>query len=155
VLFDADNLDKLGPLGVANYFVKRGLRGRGVSEEMPVRLTIELTYARHAEASMLTAAGRRWAARRAPQTVAFVHELLAALREDGLGRFVVVEVEHAGLVLDVVQPASCPCGEPLRREIESIPGMKCTEIHVTLSCSTCGPLHRLRFCRPRLAHDVD
>ncbi len=153
VLFDADNLDKLGPLGVANYFIKRGLRGRGASPELPVRLTVELTYARHAEASMLTAAGRRWAARRAPQTQAFVRQLLDAWGEDGLGRYRVVAVEHAGLVLDVVQPERCSCGARVRREVTAIPGMKCTEIHLTLSCDACGPLHRLRFCRPRLARE--
>ncbi len=54
VLFDADNLDKLGPLGVANYFVKIGLRGRGISTSSILRLTVELTYARHAPRCLAT-----------------------------------------------------------------------------------------------------
>ncbi|MBT8360294.1 MAG: HD domain-containing protein, partial [Deltaproteobacteria bacterium] len=34
VLYDADNLDKLGLLGIANYFVKIGLRGSGLSSSV-------------------------------------------------------------------------------------------------------------------------
>jgi molybdate transport repressor ModE-like protein len=89
VLFDADNLDKLGPLGVANFFVKRGLRGRGLSPAFILQFTVELTYARHAAACMLTTAGREWACNRAPQTERFLRSFLDQLREDGLADLVV------------------------------------------------------------------
>ena len=68
VLFGADNLEKLGYLGAANFFVKRGLRGQGISPEFMAQFTVELTFARHAVGCMQTESGRIWARRRAPQT---------------------------------------------------------------------------------------
>ena len=38
VLFDADNLDKMGLLGIANYFIKSGLRGQGITADMIIQL---------------------------------------------------------------------------------------------------------------------
>ena len=150
VLFDADNLDKLGPLGVANYFVKTGLRGRGVSGSQLYRITVELTYARHAQACLHTAAGRDLADRRARQTRRYFSELLDALRADGLYDYRISQVVHDGLVLDVVAPPHCTCGASLGRRTWQIPGIKCSEIHLEHACTGCGFRHELRFCRPRL-----
>ncbi len=152
VLFDADNLDKLGPLGAANYFVKAGLRGRGIGEGVLARVTVELTYARHAPQSLLSGAGRRLAAIRAPQTVQYFHDLLDQLREDGLADLRIETVDHDGFTLDLVVPPACRCGAPLHRRIWDVAGMKCTEIHVEHSCAACGRSRELRFCRPRLSH---
>lgn len=152
VLFDADNLDKLGPLGVANYFVKAGLRGRGINDGVLARVTVELTYARHAPQSLLSQAGREMARRRAPYTVRYFHDLLDQLREDGLADLRVEQVEYQGLILDLVTPAACECGGSLERDVWDVPGMKCTEIHVRHTCSLCSRERELRFCRPRLSH---
>ena len=152
ILFDADNLDKLGPLGAANYFVKAGLRGRGIGEGVLARVTVELTYARHAPHSLLSGAGRRLAAIRAPQTVRYFHDLLDQLREDGLADLRVETVDHDGFLLDLVVPPACECGARLRRCIWDVAGMKCTEIHVEHSCAACDRARELRFCRPRLSH---
>ncbi len=89
VLFDADNLDKLGYLGAANFFVKRGLRGGGISPSFMFQFTVELTYARHAVGCMQTEAGKTWARRRAPQTQQFFTSLIEQLREDGIADLVV------------------------------------------------------------------
>ncbi len=151
VLFDADNLDKLGPLGVANFFVKRGLRGRAVSRSLLERITVELTYARHARSSLWTAAGRDLGARRGAQTIRFHHELLDTLREDGLADLRVEEVELDGLVLDVVAPARCECGGEWVRVIVEVPGIKCSELRLSHVCGACSERRELRFCRPRLA----
>ena len=151
VLFDADNLDKIGPLGVANYFVKAGLRGRGVSSAVLSRITVELTYARHAPQTLWSRAGRAMAARRAPQTRQFFLDLLDQLREDGLAELEVVQVDHDGLTLDLVVATACDCGTPFEREIWDVPGMKCSEIHVRHTCPSCGRSRELRFCRPRLS----
>jgi uncharacterized protein len=151
VLFDADNLDKLGPLGIANFFVKRGLRGRAVSPSFLFRFTVELTYARHAADCMLTEAGRKLASRRGTQSEAFLRSLLGQLREDGLADFVIEEVDFEGLVLSVVEPRNCLCGGDLRRKLWQIPGIKCLEIHVAHDCVECEKRHEIRFCRPRLA----
>jgi len=151
VLFDADNLDKLGPLGIANYFVKAGLRGRGVSQKLLYRLTMELTYARHAPDCLLTPFGRELAGRRAPATVRFLHDLLETLRQDGLYDFRIEEVEFNGLILDVVEPLACECGGELKRRIWKVPGIKCSEIHMSHSCAECEASNEIRFCRPRLS----
>ncbi len=150
VLFDADNLDKLGPLGVANYFVKTGLRGRGISERLLSKLTIELTYARHAPRCLATPTGREIARRRAPQTVRFLLDLLEALRQDGLYDFRVEQVIFDDLILDVVAMAACRCGAPTKRRIWQVPGIKCSEIHLEHACADCGWRQEIRFCRPRL-----
>jgi 5'-deoxynucleotidase YfbR-like HD superfamily hydrolase len=150
VLFDADNLDKLGPLGVANFFIKRGLRGRGISTRVLHRFTVELTYARHAPACMQTRAGRAWARQYAPQTTALLRSLLAQLRDYGAAEYTIEEIEHEGLVLEVVSPLGCDCGGRLQRTIWQEAGLKCTEIHLAHTCSACGDRHQLRFCRPRL-----
>jgi hypothetical protein len=150
VLFDADNLDKLGPLGVANHFVKRGLRGRGIGRGALLRASIELTYARVAPRSLWSAAGRRVAAVRGPQTRAFFHDLLEQLRDQGIADFHVQQVPHGGLVLELVTPGACACGAPMQRTISETPGMKCSEIRVTYTCAACAAEERVRFCRPRL-----
>jgi HD superfamily phosphodiesterase len=150
ILFDADNLDKLGPLGVANYFVKSGLRGRGISTGMIIQLTVELTYARHAPRCLYTATGRRIAARRAPETTRFIRDFLTALREDGLFDSIVEVMTVGGLELEVVSPAACSCGGALGRRTWETPGMKCREIHLELSCDACENRYEIHFCRPRL-----
>ncbi len=150
VLFDADNLDKLGSLGIANYFVKAGLRGGGISSSFLYRVTVELTYARHAPRCLATKTGRKLARKRAPESVAFLRRFLDSLREDGLYDFRIDEVVFDNLALDVVAPASCDCGNKLSRRIWEIPGIKCSEIHLEHACQSCGSRHEIRFCRPRL-----
>ena len=151
VLFDADNLDKLGPLGVANHFVKSGLRGEGVSTGAVVRLTVELAYARYAPRALLTAAGRALAGRRSAQTAAFVRELVAALHEDGVLEARIEPFRVADLELDVVVPSLCGCGVGTATRAWTEKGAKCSEVHLEVACPGCGVAHRLRFCRPRLA----
>lgn len=151
VLFDADNLDKLGPLGIANYFTKIGLRGGGISESMLYRLTVELTYARHASRSLATDTGRSIARKRAEYTIQFLNDFLENLREDNLFDFRVDTIEFDGLELEVVSPPACDaCGGTLSRRVWQIPGIKCSEIHLKHSCQECQKEHELRFCRPRL-----
>ncbi len=150
VLFDADNLDKLGLLGIANYFVKTGLRGGGLSASVLYRVTVELTYARYAPTCLTTKTGREIARKRAPKTIAFFQQLLDSLREDGLFDFRINNVIFNNLSLDVVTPASCSCGAQFSLKISEVPGIKCSEIHLAHICQSCQSKHELRFCRPRL-----
>ena len=150
VLFDADNLDKLGYLGAANFFVKRGLRGRGISPSFMVQFTVELTYARHAVGCMQTEAGKAWARRRAPQTQSFFSSLLDQLREDGLADLVLNELDCDGLLIDAVAPSACSCGRALVPEIRQDEGIKCRKIHLVHACRDCDERYEVRFCRPRL-----
>jgi HD superfamily phosphodiesterase len=155
VLFDADNLEKLGYLGVANFFVKRGLRGGGVSPDFLVQFTVELTYARHAVGCMQTEAGKEWARRRAPQTQSFLRAMLDQLREDGLADLVVNEVDFDGLIIDAVVPSNCGCGHGLTPEIRQDEGIKCQKFHLVHACHSCGERYEVHFCRPRLADPQD
>ncbi len=149
VLFDADNLDKIGFLGIANYFIKSGLRGRSISPDMIADLTIELTYARYASRRFYTKTGRAIAERRSADTIRFIHGFLDLLREDGLFEAHIERAQVSDVELDVVKPAACPCGAAMeisRTWIEQ--GVKCTEIHLEMACGACGHRHKIKFCRP-------
>lgn len=150
VLFDADNLDKLGPLGVANYCLKAGLRGTGLSLSFLHRITVELTYARHAHKCLATHTGKKIAGKRAPETISYFKAFLSSLREDGIYDFRVKEILYDGLIIDVVAPSLCSCGHKQLLKIWDVPGLKCSEIHLKHICDQCGFQHELRFCRPRL-----
>lgn len=150
VLFDADNLDKLGLLGIANYFVKSGLRGQGITEDTIIRLTIELTYARYASRGLYTRTARTLAEKRSADTIKFIHDLLAALKEDGLLDASIERTNVADLELEYIAPVACRCGSGIQTRTWVEKGVKCTEIHLELSCPACGKSHKLRFCRPRL-----
>ena len=150
VLFDADNLEKLGYLGVANYFIKTGLRGSGLSQEGLYKITVELTYAHNASKSFWTSYGRGLARERAEESIAYFRRLLDTLRDDGLFDFRIEEEHFDGLRLLVAAPLTCNCGRRLRRSMWSEKGIKCTEVHLEHGCPDCGSLHHLRFCRPRL-----
>lgn len=150
VLFDADNLDKLGSLGIANYFIKSGLKGNGISTKTLYLLTAELTYARHAPACMATQAGYELARRKAPETHQFILNLLTSLRDDGIFDFRVEEVLFDQLVLDVVSPPECECRGDLERRLWKVQGIKCLEIHLEHCCPKCDSRHEIRFCTPKL-----
>ncbi len=150
VLFDADNLEKLGSLGVANFFIKTGLRGRGISPKQLYKLTVELTYVHHASDCLWTGSGRALAIERAAESKRFYLQLLDDLRKDDLYDFNVEEVEFEGVSLQVVSPGVCECSRKLERRIWSEKGVKCLEIHLEHRCSACGVISRLRFCRPRM-----
>jgi uncharacterized protein len=150
VLFDADNLDKIGLLGIANYFIKSGLRGQGITADMITQLTVELTYARYASRRFFTKTGRAIAERRSSDTIRFIHDFLEALKEDGMFD---AHVEHArisDLELDVVTPSSCHCGASLAKKAWIEQGIKCTEIHLEIACTACDNRYKIQFCRPML-----
>ena len=150
VLFDADNLDKLGYLGAANFFVKRGLRGRGISPSFMIQFTVELTYARHAVGCMQTEAGQRLGATTGASDQSFFTSLLDQLREDGLADLVINELDFDGLLIDAVVPSTCSCGRALVPEIRQDEGIKCRKIHLVHACRDCDERYEVRFCRPRL-----
>jgi putative nucleotidyltransferase with HDIG domain len=150
VVADADALDKLGASGVAAFFIKAGLRGQGLAPDLLARLGVELTYARCAREMVWSDAAREIAVRRAARTQAFFTELVGELREDGLADLIVDPVEVDGLEVVVVQPRRCHCGGELARSVCERPGVKCSEIRVTMVCRECGNELHMRMCRPRL-----
>src|SRR5208283_3022325 len=54
IVQDADRLDKLGTLGIAAFFTKAALRGRGLIDALAQNGSRELTYALAAPRSMFT-----------------------------------------------------------------------------------------------------
>jgi putative nucleotidyltransferase with HDIG domain len=151
ILFDADNLDKLGLSGVGNFLIKAGLRGRGLNRALLHRISVELTYARYAPEIMKTKTGRTLAAEKAPDTLDFFHRLLDSLRIDGLFDFHVNEVQHRGMILDIVESTFCECGGSIKRQIWAAPDLKCEKIHVQHQCRLCERIHEFQFCRPLLS----
>ena len=148
VLFDADNLDKMGLLGIANYFIKSGLRGQGITTEMIIDLTVELTYARYASRRLFTKTGRAIAKRRSSETIRFIHDFLKSLKEDGLFDARIEHTSISDLKLEVVTPSSCQCGESMEINNWIEKGIKCTEIHLEIACTTCDNRYKIKFCRP-------
>ncbi len=150
IIDDADNLDKLGLPGVAVFFIKAGLRGRGLGPALLHNLSVELTYARHAAAVMWTDAARELAAFKARRSEQLYRELLAELADDGLHDFRIEEYLHEGFLLLLVTRDRCDCGGEVLRHVESSAGVKCHEIRVTHTCRRCSAEHATRFCRPKI-----
>lgn len=150
VLFDADNLDKLGLPGISQYFIKSGLRGQGLSAEMIVRLTVELTYARFSTRGLFTRTARAIAEKRSADSIRFIYDFLQSLREDGLFDARVERIQVCDLEVEVITPASCACGASMGLKNRVEKGKKCTEIHLEIACGTCANRYEIRFCRPRL-----
>lgn len=149
ILFDADNLDKIGLLGIANYFIKSGLRGQGLTTAMITDLTVELTYARYAARRFYTKTGRALAERRSADTIHFIHHFLAGLKEDGLFETRIEHAQVSDVELEVVTPSACHCGATMEIKQTWIEqGVKCTEIHLEMACTVCDNKHKIKFCRP-------
>lgn len=150
VLFDADNLDKLGLSGIAQYFIKSGLRGKGLSADMIIRLTIELAYARYAACGLYTQSGKALAEQRSADTIRFILDFLKTLHEDGIFETRILNINVCDLDLDVIAPEHCVCGGGFELKHWTEKGIKCTEIHLEFMCNACAKRHKIRFCRPRL-----
>jgi uncharacterized protein len=148
VLFDADNLDKIGLLGIANYFIKSGLRGEGIATETLMDLSVELTYARLHSRRFYTNTGRAIAERRSSETIRFIYDFLESLREDSLFDARVEHVSVSDLELEVITPSACRCGADLSKKAWLEQGVKCTEIHLEITCTACNKRYKIKFCHP-------
>lgn len=151
VVYDADRLDKLGYMGVAQFFAKNALRRRFLDPGLIVRASVELTYAYHAPATLKTAAGRSLAAVRCGQTRGFYRGLLEEWEALGLGRFTVREEDIEGIVCVLVMPLACGCGEPLRVHSDIRESVKCRSAVVEYACSRCPGRYGFSFCLPNIA----
>src|SRR5512140_131134 len=159
IVQDADRLDKLGALGVASFFTKATLRGRGLVDALAHTLSRELTYALAAPRSMLTESGRTLAREQSAKTVAFFDDLLADLEASGIAAFerrtLVVEGDFrnrngervAKMEVTVVAPRACPECEGeigVAHRIER--GVKCETLKARLACGSCDHAREISFC---------
>lgn len=149
-LYDADCLDKLGCLGVAQFFTKNALRYRFLDDELVIRSSVELTYAYHAPSMLKTAAGRALARHHGVKTERFYRELLDEWREFGIGRFEIRNEDIAGIVCVLVVPEKCRCGVALVHDTDILDALKCRSAVVRYRCTGCGNTSSFSFCLPTL-----
>jgi putative nucleotidyltransferase with HDIG domain len=164
IVQDADRLDKLGALGVASFFTKATLRGRGLVDALVSTLSRELSHALAAPRSMLTESGRLLAREQSAKTVAFFDGLLRDLEECGIAAFdrrtLVVEGDFRTrdgacapkMQVTVVMPRNCPDCEAqiaLTHRLER--GLKCETLKARFACQACAWAREISFCLPVLA----
>lgn len=149
-VYDADCLDKLGHMGVVQFFVKKALRQRFLDNALLIRASTELTYAHHAPNTLMTATGRSMARMRAARTRRFYKELLEEWTEVGLGAFNLQKEEIAGIACDLVVPAACRCGGRLTVDSDILDSLKCRSAVTTYHCPACGFESEFSFCLPNI-----
>jgi molybdopterin-guanine dinucleotide biosynthesis protein A/HD superfamily phosphodiesterase len=150
VVYDADSLDKLGNMGVAQFFAKKALRRQFLDETVLIRASIELTYAHHAPATLQTATGRSLARERSKRTHRFYSGLLKEWEQLGLGAFSILEENIAGIACLLVVPCACSCGGRLELDSDIRDSVKCRSVVVTYRCAECGFESEFSFCLPNV-----
>ena len=164
IVQDADRLDKLGALGVAAFFTKATLRGRGLVDALVQSLSRELTYALAAPRSMFTESGRMLAREQAAKTIAYFDDLLSDLEYCGIAAF-----ERRNLLLQgdfrtrdgacvakmqvtIVMPRACPdCEAPIELAHRRERGVKCEMLKARFACLACDYAREISFCLPVFA----
>jgi molybdopterin-guanine dinucleotide biosynthesis protein A/HD superfamily phosphodiesterase len=150
-VYDADCLDKLGAMGVVQFFAKKALRRKFLNDDVLIRTSIELTYAHHAPDTLMTRTGRALALTRRTRTRRFFSDLLDEWRELGMGDYAIVEEDIAGIVCILVVPTTCACGGPLKLMSDIEDALKCRSVIVQYGCPVCGSNRGFSFCLPRVS----
>jgi molybdopterin-guanine dinucleotide biosynthesis protein A/HD superfamily phosphodiesterase len=150
VVYDADCLDKLGCLGVAQFFAKNTLRRRFMDEDLIVRASIELTYSHHAPDTLKTETGRSLALSRKGRTRRFYLDLLEEWTQLGLGAFQLREEDIAGISCLLVVPVACSCGGRLKLDSDIQDAIKCRSLVMKYACEACGLERDYSFCLPNV-----
>jgi len=150
VVYDADRLDKLGYMGVSNFFAKSALRRHFLDRELMIRTSIELTYAHHAGATLKTSTARECARLRAHRTRSFYAGLLEEMADFGLGTFSIREENIEGIMVVLVVPDLCHCGGLIRVESDIRDGVKCRSAVVQFRCPQCDQASEFSFCLPNV-----
>jgi len=148
IIQDADNLDKLAHLGIANFFLKAGLRGQGINEEIIYKMSIELTYAFHAINTMWTKTAKNLAREKAKISFQFFQTFIKSLKEDGLYDFEIEKIDYQGRQIYSVFRPHCDCGVEMKRKISSEKTFRCNKINFSYHCNTCNKTQEVNFCCP-------
>jgi putative nucleotidyltransferase with HDIG domain len=168
IVQDADRLDKLGALGVASFFTKATLRGRGLVDAIVHTASRELSYAAAAPRSMLTESGKALAREQSGKTIAFFDDLLADLEKCGIAAFERRTVVVAGefrtrdgdrvqdVEVSLVTPRACPeCEAPIGLAHRRERGVKCETLKARVACQACGWSREISFCLPVFAWSLE
>ena len=153
IVHDADRLEKLGPLGIANFFTKMTLRGDNLSSSILKNLSRELTYIAAAPNTMLTKTGKKLARTRSQKALLYFDELLEEFAYYDLGRFQVKEFEiEADQKVTLVIPETChKCNGEYSVQLSKEMGIKCEKVIVNYSCNKCEQKYKTEFCLPLIS----
>jgi len=153
IVHDADRLEKLGPLGVANFFTKMTLRGANLSSSILKNLSRELTYTAAAPKTMLTKTGKELARTRSQKALLYFEELLEEFSYYDLGRFHIKELEvDADQKITLVIPEKChKCNGEYSVQLSKDKGIKCEKVIVNYSCNNCEQKYKTEFCLPLIS----
>lgn len=151
IIFDADCLDKLGNMGVAQFFAKKAMRRQFLDDQLLIRMSVELTYAYHAPDTLKTATGRDLAKQRSLRTRRFYTDLIEEWTLLGLGEVTIIQEEIAGIVCVFVVPRLCHCGGSLGCESDIRDAVKCRSAVVTYRCMDCNTANEFSFCLPNVS----
>ena len=150
IIFDADCLDKLGNMGVAQFFAKKAMRRQFLDDRLMIRMSVELTYAYHAPDTMKTATGKALARQRSLRTRRFYTELAEEWTMLGLGDVSIIEEDIASIVCVFVIPRACFCGGLLECRSDIRDAVKCRSAVVTYRCKKCSAASEFSFCMPNV-----
>ena len=150
IVFDADCLDKLGNIGVAQFFAKKAMRRQFLDEQLMIRMSVELTYAHHAPDTLKTATGRALAKQKGRRTRRFFTELVEEWTMLGFGDVDIIEEEIAGIVCLFVVPRVCSCGGFFECHTDIRDAVKCRSAIVTYRCMDCRADSEYAFCLPNV-----
>lgn len=150
IVYDADRLDKMGYMGVAQFFAKNALRRHFLDGELMVRASVELTYSRHAPENLKTSTGRELARERSERTRGYYLGLLEEWEKLGLGSFSIREESIEGIDCVLVVPRECACGGRYGVESDIRESVKCRSAVVEYRCAGCGQAREFSFCLPNV-----
>jgi len=148
VLHDADRLDKLGNMGIAQFFTKNALRGTFLDNRVMVKASIELTYAHHAPRTLKTETGQGLAHARSARVRSFFEGLLEEWKELDLGAFSIQDFDAEGILLVLVVPDTCSCTSKLTVDLDIRESLKCRSAVVAFGCKNCRAVNTFSFCLP-------
>lgn len=153
IVHDADRLEKLGPLGIANFFTKMTLRGANLSSSILKNLSRELTYTAAAPNTMLTKTGKELARTRSQKALLYFDELLEEFTYYDFGRFQVKEFEiEVDQKVTLVIPEKChKCNGEYSVQLSKEMGIKCEKVIVNYSCNKCEQKYKTEFCLPLIS----
>ncbi len=150
LLYDSDRLDKLGHMGIAQFFAKNALRGKFLDNDMMKRFSVEMTYAHHAPLTLKTKTGKDLATVRSARVRSFYNALIDEWEEMELGFFSIRNFDIEGIMLVLVMPDSCSCGARLDVSTDIKDSVKCHSAVVQYKCPRCNEETGFSFCLPNL-----
>ncbi|MEA2070348.1 MAG: HD domain-containing protein, partial [Asgard group archaeon] len=149
IVLDADRLDKLGALGIANFFTKGALRGQSLNELLLNSLSKELSYSYTAPKTMQTKTGREIAKIRKERTIEFYRQLLEELSFFGIKKYIIRKIPYKNTHLLILIPESCHrCQGNFSLQLSTKEGIKCQKIIATFKCTSCDEKFEVAFCSP-------